>query len=109
MNTNDGGYAFPAHFMSEVNGKPSVLWHGGMTLRDWFAGQVLPHIWTYSARLTGPVAAKILAAAPDAKAVRAIAESPDLEVFDSAVNSAIVEEAYRVADVMLAARNGGAK
>lgn len=34
---DDGGPAFPTHYNS----------HGGMTLRDWFAGQALAGMHTY--------------------------------------------------------------
>ena len=38
--TNDGGPAFP-HFQFTETGKVEILPQGGMSLRDWFAGQAL--------------------------------------------------------------------
>ena len=105
---DDGGPAFPTTTFQRVGELEEGVSSGGMTLRDYFAAKVLPNIWTYSARLTGPVAVKVIDAAPSAEAIRAIVESPDFTVFDSAVNAAIVEEAYRVSDAMLKARKGGA-
>lgn len=68
----DGGPAFP---QSERVGDVSVV-YGGMTLRDWFAGQVM----------TG------LVANPHNK--------------DSEGGNAFARTAYQVADAMLAARGG---
>jgi hypothetical protein len=41
--TNDGGPAFP-HFQFTETGKVEILPQGGMSLRDWFAGQALAGI-----------------------------------------------------------------
>lgn len=38
---NDGGPAFPQTTVDHFGGTPSVTVTGGMTLRDWFAGQAL--------------------------------------------------------------------
>ena len=38
--TNDGGPAFP-HFKTNKQGKTELCPQGGMTLRDYFAGQAL--------------------------------------------------------------------
>jgi hypothetical protein len=40
QDNNDGGPAFP-HFKFAENGKVEILPQGGMTLRDYFAGQAL--------------------------------------------------------------------
>lgn len=40
----DGGPAFP----TEPNTQPGVYVHHGMTLRDWFAGQALAAIGTWT-------------------------------------------------------------
>ena len=38
----DGGHAFPYVQMSEATGQPiNGCFNGGMSLRDWFAGQAL--------------------------------------------------------------------
>jgi hypothetical protein len=38
----DGGPAFPRHYGTALKAdREEQLWHGGMTLRDWFAGQAL--------------------------------------------------------------------
>lgn len=40
---DDGGPAFPCEVdgMSIFSGQATTILHGGMTLRDWFAGQAL--------------------------------------------------------------------
>ena len=38
---NDGGPAFPQNDLSTYNMGPAEKNNGGMTLRDWFAGQAL--------------------------------------------------------------------
>lgn len=41
-NINDGGPAFPHSGMSQIGGQPiQQVFAGGMSLRDWFAGQAL--------------------------------------------------------------------
>jgi hypothetical protein len=41
---NDGGPAFPYVQMSEATGQPiNGCFNGGMSLRDWFAGQALAY------------------------------------------------------------------
>jgi hypothetical protein len=39
--TNDGGTAFPQHVINPTAESYSAASNAGMTLRDWFAGQVL--------------------------------------------------------------------
>jgi len=77
---NDGGSAFPVPmFTREADGQPMSATEyglGGMTLRDWFAGQALVGL------LSGP--AEEGATTPDRKAV----------------------VAYQFADAMLKARGG---
>jgi hypothetical protein len=41
MNTKDGGPAFPGQQQETQNGEWNQSFSPGMTLRDWFAGQVL--------------------------------------------------------------------
>jgi len=42
MKSKDGGPAFPRHYGTSHNAeREQQLWHGGMSLRDWFAGQML--------------------------------------------------------------------
>lgn len=47
--TNDGGPAFPNPMYRCENGNVDFPWDGygmgGMSLRDWFAGQVLAGLW----------------------------------------------------------------
>ena len=38
---NDGGPAFPQHDLSGYGMGPAECNNGGMTLRDWFAGQIV--------------------------------------------------------------------
>ena len=40
----DGGPAFPQNDLSSYGMGPSEIGNGGMTLRDWFAGQALAGI-----------------------------------------------------------------
>lgn len=41
MKQNDGGPAFPSREHHGIEGARHVYVEGGMTLRDWFAGQAL--------------------------------------------------------------------
>jgi hypothetical protein len=80
---DNGGPAFPTHAEPVIGGYPVPI--GGMSLRDWFAGQAM------AAMLTG-VVGRIGAA----KDVYAYAAGP--------CNSVIVARAYAIADAMLEAR-----
>lgn len=42
MSPNDGGPAFPAPYSNHHDDFGDPLGDGGMSLRDWFAGQALP-------------------------------------------------------------------
>jgi len=42
----NGGPAFPRHYGTALRAdREEQLWHGGMTLRDWFAGQAFAAIY----------------------------------------------------------------
>ena len=71
---NDGGYAFPTTIGPMAD-------RGGMTLRDWFAGQI-------AASLTGGIAAAGI--------------STDISDAEK-----VATAAYTLADAMIAARKGG--
>ncbi len=71
---NDGGPAFP-HFKTNEQGKTELCPQGGMTLRDWFAGQALqgvlaslqiPHQWDEIAQSAYRGADAMLAARKEA-------------------------------------------
>lgn len=56
MTKNDnGGPAFPQHMFTPYSGGGGV-WttKGGMTLRDWFAGQALAGLLAYGIGQSGP-------------------------------------------------------
>jgi uncharacterized protein YodC (DUF2158 family) len=81
---DDGGPAFP---IPAIQHSRNADWqteygHDGMTLRDWFAGQIAPAIWKQFN--------------DDGTAT----EFPDWK-------TGVAIEAYRMADAMLAARKGG--
>jgi hypothetical protein len=40
----DGGHAFPVCFEGGQNSGEQPYFHEGMSLRDWFAGQVIGHL-----------------------------------------------------------------
>uniref|UniRef100_A0A6M3J6Y6 Uncharacterized protein n=1 Tax=viral metagenome TaxID=1070528 RepID=A0A6M3J6Y6_9ZZZZ len=54
----DGGPAFPEHI--QLSDMRAVLRRSGMTLRDWFAGQVLPSVYDRGGRY-GPEGMKQVA------------------------------------------------
>ena len=85
--TEDGGAAFPASPTYGPNGnlfRPADIGCEGMSLRDWFAGQVAPVIWKQYQE--------------DGTAVK----FPNWK-------EGVSVEAYRIADAMLEARKGGAE
>ena len=41
---NEGGPAFPQNDLSGYGMGPALTNNGGMSLRDWFAGQALPYV-----------------------------------------------------------------
>ena len=47
---NDGGPAFPAteEGQTAFSGQPCTIYHPGMSLRDWFAGQAMQGMVAYS-------------------------------------------------------------
>lgn len=80
---DDGGAAFPEHrFESYGSGAGRHLVHGGMSLRDWFAGQALAGL--------------------------AVHEKPydnTIDAMDSYCRSLAVKS-YRLADAMIKERGG---
>jgi len=78
---DDGGPAFPQNDLSSYGMGPAETGNGGMTLRDWFAGQAMQAV------ITGRWA-------HDTAGIPSEAE--------------IAADAYLQADAMIAARNGGA-
>ncbi len=52
--SKDGGHAFPQSLTINDNG--NIVWgpQGGMSLRDWFAGQALPVVMTGAAECDWP-------------------------------------------------------
>ncbi|MEE9909812.1 hypothetical protein LWV33_21715 [Brucella intermedia] len=74
-----GGAAFPVTFEGGSNNGDAPFFHEGMTLRDYFAAKALNGLLAGQFRDTGSLNLK---------------ELP--------------EEAYRIADAMIAAREGGA-
>ena len=84
-NQNNGGSAFPQHGWTK---DPEVLERmrnqGGMTLRDWFAGQVLQ----------GMAASSLFA--------------EGIQDGRPSCTNPIAESAYAIADAMLKARGGAA-
>jgi hypothetical protein len=82
---NDGGPAFP-HLRRHISDNTYIpLAEGGMSLRDWFAGQALAGI----------------AMATTTAAIHGIGQVPPPEIE--------AEWAFATADAMLAAREEGAK
>ena len=44
-NKQDGGQAFPvSHVVHPKDGAPHLVIEGGLSIRDWFAGQALPTV-----------------------------------------------------------------
>ena len=69
MATIDGGPAFPQSDLSNYGIGPSDVGNGGMSLRDWFAGQALAGIiagWPANERISEARAAEISYHAADA-------------------------------------------
>ncbi|MGR4893388.1 hypothetical protein ACIPPQ_20380 [Sphingopyxis sp. LARHCG72] len=86
MTAIDNPPAFPNHPSIQIDGGPNV-WIG-MTLRDWFAGQL--------------AAAEVASAG--ANEFAAIALSDAAEEAGQTIEERIAFNAYRVADAMLSAR-----
>lgn len=80
---DDGGSAFPA-----IDGPPSE-YKPGMSLRDWFAGQVLP-----------AVARSVITVERSALEKAAAAES-----YQGSIHGFAAKVAYQYADAMIAARS----
>ena len=80
---SDNPNAFPTHDQTPTTDPRERILQGGMTLRDYFAGQALPTIIAVCAGDTS------------------ITARPSTEAY-------FAEKAYLVADAMLAARTGGA-
>jgi hypothetical protein len=76
---NDGGPAFPCETYGIKNGKETTVPTNGMSLRDWFAGQVLAGFCANSA------------------------------LRDDMEDELVAKCCYAIADAMLAARKGGAE
>jgi len=74
MAKNDGGRAFPARVMVREYDAMVPVYHGGMSLRDWFAGQAMTALCAWAA--TG----------------------------GAMTANDIAEEAYKYADAMIAER-----
>lgn len=75
MNVKDGGPAFAQDVhVSRANGGVEITKFGGLSLRDYFAAQILPAVYTAS-----------------------LARGEDLQ-------DTIAEEAYELADAMIEAR-----
>jgi len=94
MTTKDGGTAFPLVFTMNAGSKrpdgsvvaaPEQHLHGGMSLRDWFAGQALTGMMANHTRFCAIVTPADTQENGDRK---------------------VAEQAYRHADAMLAAREG---
>lgn len=51
INKDDGGPIFPREYDN--------VSHYGLSIRDWLAGQVLPHVWTSTAEIDGDTLATI--------------------------------------------------
>ena len=82
MSTEDGGPAFPQNDLSNYNIGPSDVCNEGMSLRDWFAGQIAAQT---VARSSAPT------------------EEQLPEMF-----AKVARLSYQMADAMIAARKGGA-
>lgn len=87
---DDGGHAYPVCFEGGQNNGDSPYFHTGMSLRDWFAGQVLPNVLNQVMALDS-------------------AEYGSIAVRLGAANSRslIGLMAYEYADAMIAARKAG--
>jgi hypothetical protein len=81
---NDGGPAFPTHGFVQIGDNAVPTADGGMSLRDWFAGQALAGMLTYYNEHRG-------------------------DYHTNATCDVAAKDAYAWADAMLAARaEGGA-
>ena len=92
---DNGGPAFPQHGWSS---NPEVIermkHQGGMTLRDWFAGQALAIAWKDLARSEDK---------PEFMTLGNRKLEPHKDVYTCSKN--LAELAYEIADAMLSARN----
>jgi len=104
---DDGGPAFPTDHSDNCD-YTAIL--GGMTLRDYFAAKAMPEVWAYSATFTRPVSeAAVIACGGDPLKIAALMRGAALQSFNSAMDTMIAAEAYRIADAMLTARKGASK
>lgn len=83
---NDGGPAFPRPGYGGVSGTEQ----GGMSLRDWFAGQAM-----------AAIISKL-------ELGREFVGDPESEAWRKLTQDCVANGAYLYADAMLAQRNGGA-
>lgn len=67
---NDGGPAFPQNDLSVYNMGPAKKNNGGMTLRDWFAGQALAALSGVDPNLPGDSASRKVWPGPEELAMR---------------------------------------
>jgi len=47
MSKDDGGPAFPGTTDDICTGRSLHIYHTGMSMRDWFAGQALGEMWNH--------------------------------------------------------------
>lgn len=100
MRRDDGGSAFPTHAPLDPNGQPirssdiDLLGLGGMTLRDYFAGQAIGHVVAAYA-LANPVAVPGWGDPPPTR--------PGIGTDHLPRNASVI--AYKIADAMIAERN----
>lgn len=118
--SNDGGPAFPVITSESIRRVPEghceeVAFHTApsMTLRDWFAGQVLGQVYISAnqnfAKMVAPTLAKAVGRTLSIEEMAEILNSPDAKELDGQLREAVAETAYKVADAMLAERaKGGA-
>ncbi len=88
---DDGGQAFPSEFYETEHGDRVQAFAGspGMTLRDWFAGQVV-----------AAYATTVVSAHPET-----LAKSAASEGYKGTYDGYIALRAYKVADAMIAERS----
>ena len=67
---NDGGPAFPQNDLSTYNMGPAEKNNGGMTMRDWFAGQALAALSGVDPNLPGDSASRKVWPGPEELAMR---------------------------------------
>lgn len=87
---NDGGPAFPGYVVQEDG---SRQWHPGMSMRDWFAGQLL----------AGAIANEDIRRAVIKMAKKDLPEA-DEDQIDQRIMEILAVSAYMQADVMLDVR-----